>query len=422
MPSLYQVKQRVYGINKKGEKEMVLTFVILLGVLFSALFVVSYIAEKQIFSPWSVTLGVWVIVLCAYLGVHKELYAISFNFVKCLAVWVLTFSFSSYAAYKLTPAYKKPQWVPCEKNIDIITLITVILVPLAVYKAIQHAAMLGDPEGLFLTLREQAIDPEENQLGFVKYFVYIANVLLMIEVCRTKIRKGRLVVISFICFLFFIATMAKQTLFMYLFTSLYLLYDNKKITLRPIAITAVLLILSIPLMYLLRGGEGEETDAEFIGSLLMTYSVASLISFDYIVPSSSFWWGEETFRPFYNVLHALGFNVGTTSLIQDFVYVPMITNVYTVMAPFYKDFGIWGIFTFALFEGILYGVLFKYSKTGNNLVRYLYAYMFSQLVMQFFDEEFFKAFSSIIQIIIVLLFCHIKFKYEWPLKQSILHE
>lgn len=397
-----------------------LTYVALLIGLFAVMFAVFYIAERQIFAPWSVTLGVWVIVLCAYLGVHEELYAVSDNFLKCLVLWVTLFSISSYLAYKGTPAYKSPQWEPCEKNINIITILTIVIVPFAVYRAVQHAAMLGDPAGLFISLREQAIDPEQNKLGVAKYFVYVVNVLLMIEVTRKTIRKKRLAIIIVMCLLFLLATMAKQTLFMYLFTSLYLLHDDKRISMKPIIIIALVMIATVPLMAMLKSGsDGQDADAEFVGSLLMTYSVASIVAFDYITPCSSVWWGEETFRPFYNILHGLGFNVPTTDVIQDFIYVPMVTNVYTIMSPFYKDFGVEGVCFFAVFEGVLFGIIFKYAKTGNNIVRYIYAYLFSQLVMQFFDEEFFKAISSIIQVTLLLLICHTNFRLTRHLKKEV---
>lgn len=394
-----------------------LTYVALLIGLFAVMFAVFYIAERQIFAPWSVTLGVWVIVLCLYLAVHEELYAISGNFVRCLTLWVTLFSCSSFAVYKLTPNYKKEEWQPCERNIDILTLITLIVVPFAVYKAVQHAALLGSPAGILATLREQAVTPEENQLGFAKYFVYVIAVLLMIEINRVQLRKKRLLIVCGLCVLFFVATMAKLTLSTYLFSALYLLYANKRITLKPIFFTAVAIIALIPILYFARGSE-EESDAELVGSLLMTYSVASLVAFDYIVPGSSAAWGAATFRPVYNVMQGLGFNVHAEAALQDFIYVPMITNVYTVMFPFYKDFGTTGVAVFAILIGAFVGFIYKQGQTGNTLLKYLYAYIFTLLIMQFFDELIMQGISAILQITILLLLCHLKIKFTWPTKKT----
>lgn len=369
-----------------------------------------YMPERQIFSPWNTTLIVWIIILSVYLLVHNELYPVSRQFVYGITIWVITFTLSSVGAFILFPSYKKEPWSVCEKNVDVITIIALVLVPLAVYKAVQHAVMLGSPEGLFYTLREQAIDPEENQLGLVKYFVYVINVLLIVEVSRDKIRKWRLLLVILLCFLFFIATMGKMTLFMYLFTSLYILYEKRKISLKPIFYGSLFLVVLVPLMFFLRSGSDEETGVELVGNLLVIYTVTSIIAFGNLSPCSSTLWGESTLRFFYGVLNALGINVGTPPpIVQDFCNTPLPTNVYTVMSSYFKDFGYTGIFAFALIEGLLLGAIYKYSKTGNNLMMYLYAYIFTYLVTQFVDEQIFQGLSSIIQMVILILLCHVRF-------------
>lgn len=392
---------------------LVIVFALMLAFLMLAPKYTSYLPERSIFSPWNTTLIVWTIILTLYVFVHKEMYAISEQFVYGITIWVLTFAAASVFGFVIMPSYKKEQWEVCEKNVDIITIITLILVPLAVYKAIQHAFLLGSPEDLFLSLREQAVDPEENQLGIVKYFVYVINVLLMIELAREKKRKWRIILAVILCFLFFIATMGKSTLFMYVFSGLYILYEKKKISLKPIAIGTVVLISLVPIMYLLRGSSEQETDAETLGNVLLVYSISSVVAFGFLSPCSSPMWGENVFRPFYNISHILGFSFVTPqATIQDFCYMPLPTNVYTVLAPYYKDFGLEGIFVFALFEGVILGAIYKHAKTGNNLATYVYAYIFTMLVMQFFDELIFQGLSSIIQMMIIVLICHTKLKMK----------
>lgn len=371
---------------------------------------VSLITEKIIFAPWNVTLIVWILVLLMYILVHQQLYSLSMNFVICLVLWVFPFTFTSFFVYKITPPYSKPEWVPYEKHVNIITLIALFLVPFAVVKAIQHALILGSPDSLIATLREQAITPEENQLGIVKYFIYVINVLLMIEVNRRNIRKKRLAITIILCILFFVATMAKLTLSIYLFSALYLLYSNKKISLKPIAITILGLVALIPALFLLRGSDSSgEVD---IMSILLTYSVASIIAFDYITPASSVLWGGTTFRPLYHILSILGYNYNLPQTLQDFVFVPMITNVYTIMFPFYQDFGKEGVLVFSMILGAILGYIYKKAQTGFTILKYIYAYIFSLLILQFFDELILQGISSILQIVIVLLLCHVKFVFN----------
>lgn len=388
------------------------TEIIVLFVLFIIMIAFFALETREVMAPWSVTPGIWTIIMVSYLFVRKELYAISPDFVYGLALWVIGLSVSSYFSFCFFPSYKKPSWLPYEKNIDILTLLTLVLVPFAVLKAVQHAMIMSSPDQLMLTLREQAISPEENQLGVVKYFVYVINVLLMLELGRKKIRKFRLALVIVFCFLFFIVTMSKTTLLTYIFSGLYILYANKKISLKPILFFGLFLVAMVPIMYIMRGTDDTNTDSETLGNILVIYVLSSVVAFSYLTPCSSSQWGEITLRPFYNILHGLGFNVNVVDTIQSFVWVPLPTNVYTCLAPFYQDFGITGIFCFSIIEGLIVGAIYKLSKTGLNLMKYLYAFIFTLLMTQFFDEAFFQAISAILQTFILVCFCHMKIIFK----------
>lgn len=366
---------------------------------------------RHIFSPWIVTIGVWVIIFLIYLFAKDELYALPDNFLVGVTLWISFFCATSYAAYRLTPRYEAPAWRVCERHVNLLLVLAIILVPVAVVKAVQQALLLASPADLAVALREQAITPEENQMGVVKYFVYIINVLLMIELDRDVWKKKRIVILVVLSALFFVATMAKLTLFTFLFSSIYILYCKNRIKLKHIAIVAFSLIALIPIMYFMRS-DSAATSTLTVGNLILIYMVSSMIAFGYISPASSHLWGEATFRPFYHILQVLGFNYSPSESLQDFVAVPLPTNVYTVMFPYYKDFGMVGIVAFAILEGILIGFVYKKSLTGCNILKYLYAYIFTMLMLQFFDEQIFQGFSSILQTIIIILFCHVSLRLK----------
>ena len=173
------------------------------------------------------------------------------------------------------------------------------------------------------------------------------------------------------------------------------------------------LIALVPLMFILRGSSDTETDAEVIGDLLIIYSVTSIIAFGQLSPCSSTQWGEVTLRFFYGLFESLGFNINTPPpIVQEFCTTPLPTNVYTIMSSYFKDFGFTGIFVFALIDGLIIGAIYKYSKTGNNLMMYLYAYIFTLLVTQFVDEQIFQGLSSIIQMTVLIFICHINLSYN----------
>lgn len=66
-----------------------------------------YLPQRQIFSPWNTTLIVWIIILTLYTFVHKELYAVSEQFVYGITIWVFTFTISSVLTFIIFPSYKK---------------------------------------------------------------------------------------------------------------------------------------------------------------------------------------------------------------------------------------------------------------------------------------------------------------------------
>jgi energy-coupling factor transporter transmembrane protein EcfT len=128
---------------------------ILLILLFALMFTGGYVIKRSLFSPWSITLLVWIVVLTLYVTVDHGLQPISSQMIYGLLLWVVPFCITSYTVSALTPQYNAPRWEPCEKNVDILTFISMILVPYATIKAFRNAIQMASPEGLFYTIREQ---------------------------------------------------------------------------------------------------------------------------------------------------------------------------------------------------------------------------------------------------------------------------
>lgn len=83
--------------------------------------------------------------------------------------------------------------------------------------------------------------------------------------------------------------------------------------------------------------------------MLSLYLTSSIVAFDYFVePASALSFGENTLRFIYAVGHSLGISSAPIQTILDFVGVPFPTNTYTLMYPFYKDFGLFGLAFFLL--------------------------------------------------------------------------
>ena len=88
-----------------------------------------------------------------------------------------------------------------------------------------------------------------------------------------------------------------------------------------------------------------------IADVLGIYIYSPLVALGLLENTIHF--GEYTFRIFYAVSYYFGFSeLPPQETILDYVNVPFPTNVYTVMQPFYSDFGLLGVFLGAIFYGL----------------------------------------------------------------------
>ena len=110
--------------------------------------------------------------------------------------------------------------------------------------------------------------------------------------------------------------------------------------------------------------------------------------------------GEHVFRFFYAVGHSLGLCAEPAKILSDFVYIPEMANTYSVLYPFYIDFGNVGVLLFSLLYGAFYGFLYKKSLGGNKMLLILYAIFFILLLLEFFAEQIFTNLSMTIQYIV----------------------
>lgn len=168
-------------------------------------------------------------------------------------------------------------------------------------------------------------------------------------------------------------------------------------TLAIIFMLALLLIVSVTWL----SGRFDVTSSDGFQFHVKAYSIAAVSSFDYLVNSNlPQTWGSMTFRTPLAVLRALGIPIEVPDLIQPYplTRIPS-TNVYTVLSPYYRDFGVIGVGVFMLILGALHGWVFRLLKTGSPIIIVGNAILFYALLMQFFQDQYFSLMSQWIQIL-----------------------
>jgi oligosaccharide repeat unit polymerase len=123
---------------------------------------------------------------------------------------------------------------------------------------------------------------------------------------------------------------------------------------------------------------------------LAIYVFANPVAFGYLNEAVVPQFGANTFYLLYYYLNKYGFgHYIVVDIVQEFIQVPVPTNLYTIMQPFYVDFGSIGVAYFALIYGVFTGWCFAGYKSGNSAKKCLYTYMIMVLVLQFGQEQIF---------------------------------
>jgi len=111
--------------------------------------------------------------------------------------------------------------------------------------------------------------------------------------------------------------------------------------------------------------------------------------------------GVNSLRSVFAVLHALGFHATVAPVVQPYVDVPMLSNVYTVHQPYIKDFGILGGGVALFVLGFLHSLLYRRATIRNPHAIYVFLFALSlfPLIMQGFQDMYFTLLSMWLQFV-----------------------
>lgn len=367
------------------------------------------------FSPWSLTLLVWAGILVLIRIEGSLLYPLTSQFYTALALWVPALCFTSFMTYTLMSSNKRETLIatrnnnltlPIEANHFVFNglfILSLIMTPLYAWNVYKIVSQFSS-EDILNNVRLLA--NEGNGQGILTYSVVINQLLLIVALWRyPRIPLWQLIVIIVSCLMGAMAIMEKGAIFFILLMCFYVMYERRVIKMRTIVVLSAITVIGFYIFNLARQGENSdysqnESFADFIAMYIASPAVAfSRLSAD-LTPQI----GANTFEFFYAVLDKLG--IGQFEVhqkLQDFVWVPMPTNVYTVMQPFFIDFGFLGVAFFGALYGIIFGGLYRLYKNGVSIACVLYTYAIYILVLQFYQDNFMLSLSYIIQLTILTI-------------------
>ena len=367
--------------------------------------------KKDILAPFNLIIIVWSIVILTYI-IYNPYYEVVNRFDFCILVWTFIFFISALISYKIKlPKIQWPFSIRDTANpriIKIYILISFLSMPYILYKTFENALAAGS-SNIFLYLRMMNTGLDETidklNLGVLPYFI---GLLLIVYLIKLSERNSKKIILSGLLLLNLLITMlsmSKLSLFVILSSSLMILLIQKRISVAKAFIGFIGFILLSIAIQALRSATGDVSVDFFSGYLL-----SGMVAFDYFEPTVSInpIGGDHVFRFFYAFMNSFGADFYVQNTILDYTSIPNQTNVYTVMHPYFNDFGYTGLFVFAIINGAIVGGLYRKSKT-SMVYLIVYSLFGSFILVQCLGDFVVMNLSTTIQYLFYAVIPFIKF-------------
>lgn len=378
-----------------------------IGLLFLCIALMSFIRTKRIEAPQVLVSGVWAGFLILYAIVNPDYFPLGSRFYIAIILWVVFFYIGAIVGQLIT-RHSVCNNIPDKYIIRLYFIITPVFAITTSYLCIKQA--LGS-SNMFLYLRMMNTGLDDTilplNLGWLVYLTSLVLVLFLLELASYGIKRKRIVLLLlFLNLLIGFVTMAKSVIFITMVSALIILLARKEVSYKNVFICFVAFLAVSVIMQTLRSESGD-IDISFLSN----YIFPSAVAFNYADIDDSLPWGAYVFRLFYAIGHRMGLIAQApvdvimpyTSIADD-----NMTNVYTVLYPFYHDFGLAGVVIFAIILGSVGG--FFYKKSENSIpAKVFYAIFGSTILFQFTGEIFLTNASLYIQ---YLFYAYLPFKLK----------
>lgn len=358
----------------------------------------SYLFSRSIFQPAVIVNGLWGVIILLYQCLDHPLWNLSNAFYAAILCWCVPFTiislfFGHFPVKKIS-----------KKRIGNISFYrksmpyVIALGFLSVCGFVLYSG--GDTSILRILLNDQEFPIYIKVILLFSTFIIIYFLWGLVNLEYVKKKQ---IVFLFLVVLIISIFKSNKTSFLSLFVSVaYIFYYKGSLNIKKIIVSVVVLISLLIVVSISRSDYDFGTSSQ-IEKYLFIYLLSPLPAFDLVLNNQldlgepAF--GESVFIFFYRIFNIFGASIDF-SILGDWVYVPLPTNVYTVMRIFYLEGGYYGITIGSIIMGVIWGILFRLQKTKNPIVAVFYAAMVPSLFFQTFGDYFFYTFSMTLQYLI----------------------
>lgn len=386
-------------------------------IIVSVLAVGSWLfSRRRWYAPAVLQTAVWLLCLVLYMWFDKGLHPLKESIIQAVTVWVAGFTLTTWCVQSLHVKPLLQNVTPSVPVRDIYYFFSLATVPLLLWAAasiVRHTG--GNP---LSALRDANISENDQGVRTTGFFVVFWMVSYIMELrVLTKSNLSRVIVLFLVNLIYVIISMGKMNLLILFLSTAIVLTERGIIKLKHIIIALPLLALLMLGVQYARGWKvTTATKLERFTSLYACSGLGNLNAF--VEPCSSERPGENTFRLYYAVKSKL--DGGRTPVVNPVLKWRNLsighqrygTNTYTALYPFYKDFGMKGIWVFSILFGLIFGFLFKAAEDGSACALVLYAILAGCIVMQIIGDTFITVLSQNIQYLVAVLIPFVMSKYR----------
>jgi oligosaccharide repeat unit polymerase len=355
----------------------------------------------DVFSPWILTISIWALILGLYYALDTNLYPITSQFYYCFLLWLPIFCLCALSAYVLTSDSGNSVTtggIAFNKTVfNFFFIVSLIITPLYVYRVFQIVTMFGT-EDLMTNIRTLAVYGEGQ--GILNYSAVINQALFVVALwAHPKVPLWQVVMLGIACLMNSLAIMEKGLIFFVFVSTMFVLFEKRVIRKRTILTFSALIIVLFYIFNLGRAGSGSEyQEEETLFDFFTMYALSPPVAFSQLSEEVIPQFGTNTFETVYLFLKRFGADIVVKDKLQEFVFVPVSTNVYTIFQPFYIDFGYRGVALFAALYGYVCGWLYRLFRSGHGTGTCLYTYGVYVLLLQFYQENVFLSMVFVLQL------------------------
>lgn len=362
-------------------------------------------------NPFVVFFGLWLAICIGLMMSAESFYPVSSYLVLLIGTLLVTYlavelvavshPLDARAPSSADLSYREPwlkgaQWA------------SVAAVPLMYLQATSMAGGDVFSSAGYMALR-QAMTEGNDGYGPLAYFVPLGFVVASIRLMQVKASKrelmnasvsvGAATAMAFLC--------TGRTFFLMLFCFMvFPLIVTGKVKLRGLVVAGVLLVVSFLMVAVMtrKGLSAEasiEDNLEGLAHMLRIYVLSPAMAMGVVADSHTepLALGGYSLR-FFQIIAGklLGIGFEPVPLIREYVQVPDEINVFTVMDPYFRDFGYAGVMGFAICSALLHFTLYRRAQGIGGPWIFIYAATLFPLVMQFFQDMYATLLSTWVQV------------------------